>query len=182
MSKISEEPVAAVTDAVESTDERIVVGVDGSPSSIAAFRRGIRISTALKVPLQVVSAWSYPVQAVGYLPVGYSPEQDAKDELAAIVSTVLGDTRPAGFAEIVREGPPADVLIEESKGAGMLIVGSRGHSGIAGLLLGSVSSACAERASCPVLITHEREADEAAEDVADAERADKAASLVIGGR
>ena len=52
----------------------------------------------------------------------------------------------------VREGGPAHALIEMSGGARMLVVGNRGHGGFAGLLLGSVSAACAEHASSPVLI------------------------------
>jgi nucleotide-binding universal stress UspA family protein len=48
----------------------------------------------------------------------------------------------------------AKVLIDASQGATMLVVGSRGHGGFAGLLLGSVSANVAEHASCPVLIIH----------------------------
>lgn len=51
-------------------------------------------------------------------------------------------------------GGAAKVLLNQSAGAQMLVVGSRGHGGFIGLLLGSVSAACAEHARCPVLIVH----------------------------
>jgi nucleotide-binding universal stress UspA family protein len=53
---------------------------------------------------------------------------------------------------VLREGNPAHVLLEHSAGALMLVVGSRGRGGFAGLMLGSVSAAVAEHASCPVLV------------------------------
>ena len=52
------------------------------------------------------------------------------------------------------EGNAAKVLLEASEGARMLVVGSRGHGGFSGLLLGSVSAACAEHARCPVVVVH----------------------------
>ena len=69
---------------------------------------------------------------------------------------VFGDQRPAGLKlELqVREGGAAKVLLGASEGADMLVVGSRGHGGFAGLLLGSVSANVAEHASCPVFIVH----------------------------
>jgi nucleotide-binding universal stress UspA family protein len=48
------------------------------------------------------------------------------------------------------------MLLDVSTGAQMLVVGSHGHGGFAGLLLGSVSAACAEHARCPVLVVHDR--------------------------
>jgi len=54
----------------------------------------------------------------------------------------------------VVEGRPAAVLVDESQGADLLVVGSRGHGGFAGLLLGSVSQQCAHHAACPVVIVH----------------------------
>ena len=55
---------------------------------------------------------------------------------------------------LVQEGLPAKVPLDESKGATMLIVGSRGHGGFSGMLLGSVSANCAEHATCPMLVIH----------------------------
>ena len=58
----------------------------------------------------------------------------------------------------VYAGGAAHVLIEESSSATMLVVGSRGHGGFAGLLLGSVSQQCAAHARCPVVIVHDTSA------------------------
>ncbi|MHB1172080.1 MAG: universal stress protein [Lacisediminihabitans sp.] len=131
---------------------RIVVGVDGSESSIDALRQGIRFATMLHASLEAINTWSYI--AYEAVPVGWFPEEDAKQVVADAADAVFGKTWPEWFRASTREGSPARVLIEESEGAEMLIVGSRGHGGFAGLLLGSVSSQCAEHAHCPVLVVH----------------------------
>ena len=100
-----------------------------------------------------MSAWHVPVGYGGY-PTGWYPELDAKAALDATAKAVFGDATPSNYSQLVREGLPAQVLIEESRQAELLVVGSRGHGGFAGLMLGSVSQACAEYAKCPVLILH----------------------------
>ncbi len=52
----------------------------------------------------------------------------------------------------VEEGHPAPVLVTASKGASLLVVGSRGHGEFAGMLIGSVSEHCVTNAHCPVLV------------------------------
>lgn len=146
---------AAPTKSAPPQRPRIVVGVDGSEASIGALRRGVRVATALKTSLEAVTAWQYPMPVGDYVPVDWSPENDAKLILTDAIHTVFGDNPPNWFSSTVVQGQPAQVLIEESDGAEMLIVGSRGHGGFVGLLLGSVSSACAEHARCPVLVLHD---------------------------
>ena len=53
-------------------------------------------------------------------------------------------------------GDPGRVLVRHSAHAALLVVGSRGHTGLAGLVLGSVSSAVVARARCPVAVVHDR--------------------------
>jgi len=136
-----------------SPSHRVVVGVDGSSASAAALREGARFAAERGAALVAVAAWHVPVGYGGY-PSGWYPELDAKAALDATAKAVFGDTTPANYSQLVREGLPSQVLIEESRGAELLVVGSRGHGGFAGLMLGSVSQACAEYAKCPVLILH----------------------------
>lgn len=133
---------------------RIVVGIDGSEESVTALRRGIRIANALNTSVEAVSTWRMPT---GYSSVGqyeYSPLDDANAILSGAAKSVFGAKNPQWFSTATFEGKAADILIEQSLGAEMLIVGSRGHGGIAGVLLGSVSAMVAEHAHCPVLIIH----------------------------
>jgi nucleotide-binding universal stress UspA family protein len=90
----------------------------------------------------------------GYTPDAWNPEADATQCLTDSIDDAFGTERPTGLRLLVREGLPAKVLLDESRGATMLIVGSRGHGGFSGLLLGSVSASCAEHATCPVLVVH----------------------------
>ena len=133
---------------------RIVVGVDGSEASVTALRHGIRMANALNASLEAVTAWRFSTAFALAGEVGYTPEDDAKAIMSGAVKSALGPAVPSWFSGKTREGNADQVLIEESTGAEMLVVGSRGHGGLSGLLLGSVSALCAERAHCPVLIIH----------------------------
>ena len=133
---------------------RIVVGIDGSEESVTALRRGIRIANALNTSIEAVSTWRLPS---GYSSVGeyeYSPLDDANAILSGAAKSVFGAKNPGWFTTATFEGNAAEILIEQSVGAEMVVVGSRGHGGIAGVLLGSVSAIVAEHAHCPVLIIH----------------------------
>jgi nucleotide-binding universal stress UspA family protein len=147
---VDQEPAAA---------GRIVVGVDGSEPSEHALRWAQFIAQAAGSSLEVVAAWE-PFPSFGWIgagwepvPAGWNPPQDAEEILTAAIDKVL-EHRPAGLRLTVREGNAAKVLLEVSEGARMLVIGSRGHGGFTGLLLGSVSTACTAHATCPVLVLH----------------------------
>lgn len=137
---------------------RIVVGVDGSEPSKAALRWAAGFLAATGGFIDAVIAWHPPLNfGSAYLPSDWRPDQDAEKVLTQTVDEVFGANRPLGMRLIVERGNPAKVLIDQSKNAELLVVGSRGHGGFAGLLLGSVSASCAEHAKCPVLVVHDRQ-------------------------
>lgn len=132
---------------------RIVVGVDGSAASVDALRRAVGIAEKFQSTVEAICVWSYPV-AYTPLPPDWHPDHDAQVAVEEAAALVFGDTVPTWFTASVRRGSPALVLITESASADLIAVGSRGHGGFTGLLLGSVSSHVAEHARCPVLVVH----------------------------
>jgi nucleotide-binding universal stress UspA family protein len=141
---------------VAGADERpVVVGLDGSPASEAALDRALVLAEALGVPLRAVSAWRFPMVSEQLPTSATTPEEDVRAVVDASLRARFGDLVPAWVSVVTPQGPPAHVLVEESRTAQMLVVGSRGHGGVVGLLLGSVSAACAEHAHCPVLVMHD---------------------------
>jgi nucleotide-binding universal stress UspA family protein len=140
----------------------IVVGVDGSEESKEALRWAIREAELRQATLRAVHAWSYPALFTG----GFVPpdgldwnllRRDAEDALHAAVTEVAGDHPHAFIERVVVDGTPGRALVEAAKEADLLVVGSRGHGGFTGLLLGSVSQQCAQHASCAVVIVRKRE-------------------------
>jgi nucleotide-binding universal stress UspA family protein len=134
---------------------RIVVGVDGSANSEQALRWAARLAADFGARLEAVTAWDFPASyGFGSVPQDWDPAGDMRKVLDETVRAVFGDHPPAGLQRQVREGGAAQVLIEASQDAIMLVVGSRGHGGFTGMLLGSVSANVAEHAQCPVLVIH----------------------------
>lgn len=140
------------------SDKRIVVGVDGSEPSREALRWAERFRAANGGFIEAVIAWQLPPSYGWAIAPPYChPDQDAEKILTETVNEVFGTELPLGTQLVARQGNPAKVLLDLSKNAELLVVGSRGHGGFAGLRLGSVSANCAERAHCPVLVVHEGE-------------------------
>lgn len=140
----------------------IVVGLDGSAESLQALRWSLDEARHRQTTVLAVYVWQFPVAASWaspYLIAGPSelPEIDA-DELRrqakARLAGFVAQVDPAGVQveQKVVEGHPAEELSIVAKDAELLVVGSRGHGGFSGLLLGSVSQACLHHAHCPVVI------------------------------
>lgn len=131
----------------ERTQGHIIVAVDGSPASLAALRQARRLGVALGRPLAAVSVWHNPT----VVPPSSDLDQDARLQLRESIRLVFGDG-PHDVDQIVVQGQAADVLIGMSPGAELIVIGTRGHSGLAGALLGSVSGHVAAHADCPVMV------------------------------
>ncbi|WP_073949138.1 universal stress protein [Streptomyces kebangsaanensis] len=136
---------------------RVVVGVDGSPSSYAALRWAVRYAQLVDGVVEAVYAWDTPSD-VGWAGPAIDPEFDleqARERFAEELRAVFTDERPAGVREHLVEGDPSEVLIRASQGAEVLVVGSRGRGGFARAMLGSVSQRCAQHAACPVVVVRQ---------------------------
>lgn len=136
-----------------SSGGRIVVGVDGSGSSKAALREGVRLAEALGAPLEAVMCWDDPLLYESYRVVDPEEFRRGSEQLfESTLAEVFGDQRPAHLTTRLLRGQAAARLVEESEAARMLVVGRRGTGGVLGMILGSVSSALVSHAKCPVLV------------------------------
>jgi nucleotide-binding universal stress UspA family protein len=138
----------------------VVVGVDGSEGSVAALRWAVGYGAATGIPVRALLVWHYPT-AAGLPQVGHVPEvvtEEVEGQEAATLREAIAKAAPdapgVDIAGEVRYGHPAQVLIEESGRAGLLVVGRRGHGGFLGTHLGSVSLHCVNAAECPVVVVH----------------------------
>jgi len=145
------------------TGPRIVAGIDGSPSSISALRWAIRQAGLTGATVDAMIAWHYPVSAGGYgwAPTGMGTTFDFKEDAEKVLAAAIGTACEPGSGVSVRaravEGNAAQVLLDASDGADLLVVGSRGHGGFTEALLGSVSQHCVHHAHCPVVVIRGQE-------------------------
>lgn len=136
-------------------DAKVVVGVDGSDSSVEALRFAARLAPTLDAHIHAVACWDFPHMYAGYVPPDFDAfEAAAAKVLAETLDRAFGPDAPEGISQELIRGPAPAKLVEAGNGAAMLVVGRRGHGGFMGMHLGSVSSACVSHAACPVLVVH----------------------------
>jgi nucleotide-binding universal stress UspA family protein len=136
----------------------VVAGVDGSDESIAALSWARQYAEAAGATVRAVLAWHFPT-AAGQPPEGLAPasvREEAEDrlrgQLSEAAAKVYPDPSAAGLETRLSYGHPAQVLIDESAEADLLVVGHRGRGAFTGMLLGSVSVHCVNGAHCPVVV------------------------------
>jgi nucleotide-binding universal stress UspA family protein len=141
------------------SDRFIVVGVDGSDSSIAALRWAIAQARLTAARVEAVTAWQAP--ATYGLAHEFSPAWPdatdistaaAKSLAVAVAAAVRQEPEPPRVTTRVVHGHPAQVLTDAARTARLLVVGRRGHGAVADMLMGSVSRHCMEHARCPVVV------------------------------
>ena len=137
--------------------KNVLVGVDGSRGSRKALTWAAAEAATHGANLVVLNVWERSLLSPAGNPSVPTSEtsEDAKgatEELLKIVKEELGDDPPVAAQARVKRGRPAEVLIEESAGFDLLVVGTRGHGGFAGLMLGSVSQHVSAYAQCPVTV------------------------------
>jgi nucleotide-binding universal stress UspA family protein len=143
----------------------IVVGVDHSDGAKAALAFAYEEARLRNAKLRAVNAWQYGYNGyIGFesaVPAGGVDVSElraaAVDALDTIVREALPHAEGVEIEQRLVEGTAGSVLVEQSREADLLVVGSRGHGGFAQLLLGSVSQQCAQHAACPVVIVRSSE-------------------------
>ena len=140
---------------------RIVVGVDGSPAAELALERAVREAEAWDAELTAVAG--VPIGTgtsyLAWLPATIDHEavlRDVAEGLDVVVDRVLADHPGLQVRRHVLDGTGAQLLTEFSTAVDLVVLGSRGRGGFAGLLLGSTSQAVLHHASCPVMVVTTR--------------------------
>ncbi len=131
----------------------IVVGVDGSDDGKRALEWALDMARDRGMKLLLVNGIDVGMSAADPYGGGYVLEQlQSVGRLALDSAAALAAEQGIETETRLEVGSAAYALVEASRGAEMLVVGSRGHGGFAGLLLGSVSTACVHHAHCPVVV------------------------------
>ncbi|MEU4026482.1 universal stress protein [Streptomyces anulatus] len=138
---------------------RIVVGVDGSDSSIKALHWAVRQAELTGATVEAVNSWEYPATSwasmMPGMPEDFDPQALATISLTEALEEALGAEGAAAVSKVVVIGNPAQALLDRAKGADLLVVGARGHTGLKATLLGSVSLHVTQHAPCPVTVVRD---------------------------
>jgi nucleotide-binding universal stress UspA family protein len=134
--------------------ERIVVAIDGSATSLEALRWAIDHADRLGAVVEALHVWQIPNEYGVPIPdvPGENFEDTAERALRGSIDEVLAGRTGAPVEAVTTQGYPPKALVERSKTADLLVVGSRGRGALAGTLLGSVSLHCVTHAECPVVV------------------------------
>jgi nucleotide-binding universal stress UspA family protein len=142
----------------QKAGERIVVGVDGSPTSEQALRWAVEQARLTGWELHAVVACDFPVPYATPVLADQDWSGEAAGALRKSLENTVGDVEAVRISQHVSRGHPARVLLDAATGAGLLVVGGRGFGGFTGMLLGSVSQHLITHAPCPVAVVHEHAA------------------------
>lgn len=147
---------------------RVLVGVDASPGSVEALRRAVDEARWRDATLEVVYAFAPPERSAAFPAM---PADDSEAELERAQQRAAEwldqwlESLEIDFAgveldkRVVANRKSATAIIDRSGDADLIVVGSRGRGGFAGLRLGSTSEQVTRHAQCPVLVVREREKD-----------------------
>jgi nucleotide-binding universal stress UspA family protein len=150
-------PVVVVRGEEHGAGAPVVVGVDASPIGEAAIAFAFEAASARRVPLVAVHTWGYPPGDLRTAPMWDEFIAEAEREFAERMAGWRDKYPDVHVQRIVSHSRPARRLIELSENAQLVVVGSRGHGELAGLVLGSVSNALVHRAACPVVVVRPAE-------------------------
>ena len=146
-------------DRVTDTVPRIVVGVDGSPGSRTALAWAMNQASLTGATIDAVTAWQDPARygtAYGWMSAAFEGDTYATAMVKALDDTIAEVSEqvlaPVTVHARVVQGHPVQALLEAAADAQLLVVGSRGHGTLAGIMLGSVSQHCVQRAPCPIVV------------------------------
>jgi len=136
---------------------RVVVGIDGSDRAMDALAFAFAAASARGVGLTAVHGWTAPwIPASDGLPLTGKGWRGLEEQENLVMSETMagwGDKYPdVDVTRVIVEANPARTLVEHSHRAALVVVGSRGHGGFTGLLLGSVSQTVVQHATCPVAV------------------------------
>ena len=138
----------------------LVAAVDDSPPAREALRFAVTLASDAGKPLHVLMVWNFvmgpfPEQSGDQQPSEARWQQEAEERLAALVAEEVGEGSKVEVTATALHGNTTPTLLDVSRVAGHLVLGSRGRGGFSGLLLGSTSQQLVQHADCPVTIVRQ---------------------------